>query len=104
MASLINAVLTDAALEEEILAAQDAALARLRARDFAGTLLGFVDRVRTAPRLPPCRVAPDFWRQLERLERLEALRGFRPSAFRALPEPAEDLPEPLHGAPPDATA
>ena len=104
VASLINAVLTDAALEKEILAAQDAALARLRARDFAGTLLGFVDRVRAAPRLPPCRVASDFWQQLERLERLEALRGFRPSAFRALSEPAEDLPEPPHGAPPDATA
>ncbi len=104
VASLINAVLTDAALEEEILAAQDAALARLRARDFAGTLLAFVDRVRTAHRLPPCRVASDFWRQLERLERLEALRSFRPSAFGALSEPAEDLPEPLHGAPPEATA
>ena len=84
VASLINAVLTDSALENEILEAQDAALARLRARDFAGTLLGFVDRVRAAPRLPPCPVATEFWEQLARLERLEELHRFRPSAFKAL--------------------
>ena len=87
VASLINAVLTDAALENEILAAQDAALERLRARDFTGTLLAFVDRVRAAPRRPPWPVATDFWNQLERQERLEELHAFRPSAFRALPEP-----------------
>lgn len=84
VASLINAVLTDSALENEILEAQDAALARLRARDFAGTLLGFIDRVRAAPRLPPCRVAADFWDQLAQVGRLEELHMFRPSAFRAL--------------------
>ena len=86
VASLINAVVTDTALEEQILEAQDAALARLRARDFAGTLLGFVERVRTAPRVPPWRVAGDFWSQLERMEQLEELRMFRPSAFRAFPD------------------
>ena len=102
VASLINAVLTDAALEEEILASQDAALARLRARDFARTLLGFVDRVRAMPRLPPCPVVPGFWNQLERVERMEKLRGFRPAAFSALP--ADDHPGPVRDAPPDATA
>ena len=84
VASLMNAVLTDTVLEEQILEAQDAALARLRARDFGGTLLGFVERVRTAPRVPPYRIANDFWSQLERLEQIEELRMFRPSAFRAL--------------------
>ena len=85
VASLINTVLTDRALEDEVLASQDAALGRLRTRDFAGTLLEFVERVRTAPRRPPCRVTPDFWNQLELYERLEELRIFRPSVFQALP-------------------
>ena len=87
VAALINAVLTDPALEDEVLASQDEALDRLRARDFAGTLLEFVERVRAAPRLPPHRVAPDFWKQLDLYERLEELKIFRPSVFRALPEP-----------------
>lgn len=87
VASLINTVLTDDVLEDQILDTQDAALARLRARDFAGTLLEFVDRVRTAPRLPPWRVAEGFWNQHEHLERLEELHMFRPSAFQALPAP-----------------
>ena len=85
VASLMNAVLTDTALEDQIVETQDAALARLHARDFAGTLLGFVERVRKAPRVPPWRVAADFWSQLERLEQIEELRMFRPSAFQALP-------------------
>ena len=106
VASLINAVLTDDALEDQILEAQDAALARLRARDFAGTLIEFVDRVRTAPRLPPWRVAGDFWKQHERLERLEELHLFRPSAFRALPAAADHRrgPLPSAAAATDATA
>ena len=86
VAALINAVLTDPTLEDEVLASQDEALDRLHARDFAGTLLEFVERVRAAPRLPPCRVAPDFWKQLDLYERLEELKIFRPSVFRALPE------------------
>ena len=90
VASLIDAVLTDAALENEILESQDAALARLRARDFAAMLLGFVDRVRAAPRVPPSPVAANFWSRLEQLERLEELRLFRPSAFKALPDRTDD--------------
>ena len=90
VAALINTVLTDPTLEQEILASQDEALDRLRARDFAGTLLGFVERVRKGPRLPRCRVAPNFWKQLDLLERLDELRVFRPSIFRALPEPTGD--------------
>ena len=86
VASLMNAVLSDGALEDEIIRAQDAALARLRAKDFAATLLGFVDQVRSAPRLPPCEVTSDFRRQLELSEELEELRQYRPSAFLALPK------------------
>ena len=96
VASLMNAVLTDGTLEDELLAAQDEALVRLRARDFSGTLLGFVDRVRAAPRRPPCQVAPDFRDQLDRCERLEELRFFRPSAFKALPGPPGNRGKPAH--------
>ena len=86
VAALMNAVLADAALADDILATQDVALARLRAKDFAATLLGFVDGARAAPRLPPCDVAPDFWGQLERQDALEELQQHRPGAFEALPK------------------
>ena len=105
VASLINAVAADTALADRILEAQDAALARLRARDFAGTLLGFVARARAAPRLPPCRVAEDFWSRHALFERLDELRRFRPSAWQALPgrtKPRRGLAG--HAAAPDAAA
>lgn len=89
VASLMNAVLSDDALTREIVHAQDAALARLKAKDFTGTLLGFVDQVRAMPTLRPCEIAWDFWRQFQLSEELEELKRFRPSAFQALPkEPA----------------
>lgn len=106
VASLINAVASDPALADQVLEAQDAALARLRARDFAGTLLGFVERARAAPRLPPCGVAGDFWDRHELFERLDDLRPFRPSAWQALPDrtdPRRGLARPGASAP-DATA
>ena len=52
VATLLDAVVGDAALQERILAGQDAALERLRRRDFGGTLLRFVDQVLAAPRRP----------------------------------------------------
>ena len=94
VAALINTVLTDPTLEDEVLASQDEALDRLRARDFAGTLLDFVERVRTAPRRPPGRVAPDFWKELALFEHLEELKLFRPSVFGALPEAHGDREPP----------
>lgn len=89
VAALINAVLTDRAVEDDILAAQDAALERLRATGFRETLLGFVDAVRAAPRMQPSDVTPDFWNQLERYDALEAFQEYRPGAFEALPRAPE---------------
>lgn len=89
VAGLMDAVLSDEAIEDRILRAQDAALTRLQARDFGRTLLGFVRQVLDAPRRPPAAVDPDFWRQFQLAEELEAIRWSRPSAFHALPaEPA----------------
>ena len=85
VASIIHSVLTDPALEDDILRGQDAALARLRAQDFAATLLRLIDKVRAAPRLPRWKVDPDFWRQFERAEALETLKRYRPAAYEALP-------------------
>ena len=89
VASIMNAVLADATLQEEILRAQDAALDRFLRRDFAGTLLVFVDQVRRAPHVERPRVTWDFWHQFDRSEELEELRQFRPSAFGALPKESE---------------
>lgn len=86
VASLMHAVLSDRVLEAEILRAQDAALDRLLRADFDQTVLGFVDQVRLAPRLPRPKITWDFWDQLERSNELEELRQYRPSAYQALPK------------------
>ena len=87
---LMHAVLDDDALAEAIVASQDAALARLRAKDFRATLLRVVDGLLAAgPREAP-EVTWDFWAQFEQAERLEELRQFRPALFKALPEGAPD--------------
>ena len=74
------------AWEDRILLAQDAALARLRAQDFAAMTLGFVHQVLSSPRRPPAPVDPDFWRQFRLAEELDEIRQTRPSAFHALPQ------------------
>jgi hypothetical protein len=87
------AILDDGDVEEAIVASQDAALDRLLAKDFAGTLLRFVDQVRATPARPAPDVPYDFWAMFEQAERLEELRQFRPAVFRALPEDGGRRPE-----------
>jgi glycosyltransferase involved in cell wall biosynthesis len=86
VARLIEAVLDDPRVEATIIASQDAALDRLLARDFGGTLLRFVETVSEAPPQPAPDVAWDFWQQFDLFERLEELRQFRPALYQALPE------------------
>ena len=88
VAALLDAVVSDTGLQERILAGQDAALDRLRHRDFRGLLLRYVEQVLAAPRRPDHRVSPDFWQQFDTIERLEAQRLFRPSLYKALPTAA----------------
>ncbi|MFB3855400.1 MAG: glycosyltransferase family 4 protein [Vicinamibacterales bacterium] len=85
VAALVDAVVSNRALREAVVASQDAALARLLARDFGRTLLGYVEKVLASPPMPH-EVAPDFWRQFETAERLEELRMYRPAIYKALPE------------------
>ena len=81
----MDAIVSDAAVQDAIVEGQLAAVARLRAKDFAGTLLGFVDRILSSPRAAPPRVAFDFWGQFDAAQELEELRMFRPAAYQALP-------------------
>src|SRR5215467_1786742 len=86
IASIVHAVVSDAALEDRIIAAQDAALARLRTQDFGGLIVEFVNDVLAKPRRPLVPITYDFWRQVRLAEELDELRQYRPAAFRALPE------------------
>ncbi len=90
VAALMHAVLSNQALQEEILRTQDSALDRLLQKDFSAKLLGFVDKVRHAPRRPHPPVTLDFWHQFDRANELEKLQRYRPSAFQALPKPSKD--------------
>jgi len=92
IARVMDAVLDDPRVEDAVIASQDAALARLRARDFPAILLRDVAGLLAAgPRGAP-QVAWDFWAQFDQFERLEELRQFRPAVFRALPA-APSAPE-----------
>jgi hypothetical protein len=85
VAALVDRVLSDPALEAQVVASQDAALARLLARDFAGLVRGFVQRVLAGPPVPAPPVPFDFWDQFTFGEQLEALHQSRPAAYAALP-------------------
>ena len=55
VAALVDAVVSDQTLREAVLDAQAAALDRLQARDFAGTLVGFVEQARQPSACPPAK-------------------------------------------------
>jgi glycosyltransferase involved in cell wall biosynthesis len=87
IAALMDAVVSNRDVQETLIRGQLAAVDRLRARDFAGTLLGFVNGILSGPRAPASRVTFDFWYQFDAAEGLEELRLDRPSIYRALPTP-----------------
>ena len=85
VARVMDAVVSDAALQDRIVEGQLAAVERLRAKDFAGTLLRFVDDILSKPRAPAPKVAFDFWAQFDAAQDLEELRLYRPAVYQALP-------------------
>ena len=85
VAGLMDAIVSRGDLHEAIVNGQTAALRRLQAKDFAGTLLGLVDRILAAPRAAPPRVVRNFWEQFDAVQALEEVRLDRPSAYKALP-------------------
>ena len=86
VALLMDTILSNQALQDAIVAGQRAAVDRLVSKDFAGTLLGLIQRIVTAPRAPRPKVAFDFWHQFDAAQELEELRLYRPAVFKALPE------------------
>jgi glycosyltransferase involved in cell wall biosynthesis len=90
VAALMDAIVSDRSRQEAIVEGQLAAIDRLRARDFAGTLLGFIDRILAAPRAPRPNVVFDFWNQFDAAQDLEELRLCRPGIYKALPEGEAD--------------
>jgi hypothetical protein len=108
VAALINAVVDDRSIARQIVDGQYAALDRLEAKDFAGTLLRHMDHVLAAPRREHPPVAFDFWDQVNRAEEYDEIKQYRPSAFLALPtepgtgsrEPGTESREPAAGAKP----
>jgi len=101
VAALVDAVLSDDALYDAIIVEQDAALSRLRAKDFDGTLLRYVDQVLKSPRKPAPQVAWDFWDQFKLAEELFELQQYRPAIYRGLPDNPEQPapPSKSKGAP-----
>ena len=85
IAGLINAVVDDDSLADQIVEGQYAALDRLRAKDFAGTLLRHVESVLASPRREHPPVAFDFWDQVDRAEDYDEVKAHRPATFHALP-------------------
>jgi glycosyltransferase involved in cell wall biosynthesis len=86
VAALMDAIISNVELQDAIVDGQMAAADRLRSKDFAGTLRGFVSQILTAPRAPAPRVTFDFWHQFDAAQALEELRLYRPSIYKALPE------------------
>jgi glycosyltransferase involved in cell wall biosynthesis len=89
VAGLMDAITSDVALQDAIVEGQLAAVDRLRAKDFAGTLLGFVTQILSCPRAPKPEVTFDFWNQFDAAQELEELRLYRPGVYKALPAEEE---------------
>jgi glycosyltransferase involved in cell wall biosynthesis len=89
VASLMDAIISNATLQDAIVDGQLAAVDRLRAKDFSGTLLRLVDQILACPRAPEPRVTFDFWNQFDAAQELEELRLYRPAIYKALPEPEQ---------------
>jgi glycosyltransferase involved in cell wall biosynthesis len=85
VATLMDAIVSSPDIQDKIVEGQLTAVDRLRSKDFAGTLLGFVDAILARPRAPKPSVAFDFWHQFDSAQELEELRLYRPAIYQALP-------------------
>ena len=86
VAALMDAVLSNPRTAGRIVEGQLAAVDRLQARDFDGTLLGFVDQI-LARRARARRTSPSISGISSTRSRSSRRCGvYRPSAYRALPE------------------
>ena len=86
VAALMHRLLSDEAWIRRVLAAQDEALDRLQAQNFAGTLMAFIDRVLASPRRSMPAVAVTL-EEFAALRDLREVRETRPLAYHRLPAP-----------------
>lgn len=86
VAALVDQVASDPDLADRIVEGQRGALDRLMAKDFRGTLLGFIERLKATPSRPRPLVTDDFWDQVDATERYEELQQYRPALYQALPK------------------
>ena len=86
VAALMDAVLSDADLQETIVVGQLEAVGRLQTKHVDARLLGFVEQALSAPRPSAPPVTDGFWTQFDADRELEELKLTRPSAHRALAE------------------
>ena len=86
VAALIANLVADDSAMDSVVSSQDAALERLLAEDFAGTLMSHVSAALEAPKRT-CEVAFDFWQQVDTYDRLKLLKQLRPALYEALPLP-----------------
>jgi len=86
VAALMDETLSNASLQDAIVEGQLEAVARLRSKDFAGTLRGFIRQILSCPRAARPHVTFDFWNQFDAAAELEELRLYRPAIYKALPE------------------
>lgn len=86
VAALMDAVVSNAPMQDRIVQGQLEAVERLQAKDFDRTLLGFVEGVLAAPRAPGPHVTFDFWQQFDAAQELDELRLYRPAVYKALPD------------------
>ena len=87
IARLMEAVLDDPALEDAVLQSQDAALSRLLARDFAGTLLRLRRRGYRRPAAPGAGRRVGLLGPVRTVRTLRGAAAVRPALFQALPAP-----------------
>jgi glycosyltransferase involved in cell wall biosynthesis len=85
VAALMDAVVSNASLQDTIVRQQLDAIERLRARDFGSTLLGFIERILSQPRAGRPSVSPGFWEDFDAAQQLEEIRLHRPGVYKALP-------------------
>jgi len=91
VAALMDGILSNPDLQNRIVDGQLAAVDRLQAKDFAATLLGFVNQMLSRPRAPRPAVTFDFWQQFDMAQQLEELRLYRPAIYKALPSATAEL-------------
>ncbi len=65
VADLIDAIVSNQALCETVVDAQDIALDRYLNHDFSATLMRFVNQILEGPRLPPWELRGDFWQKFD---------------------------------------